>query len=291
MKHSKQLLVYFGRHKCASIWIAGIISEVCHVLRQNNGYVNGVSDAYLDFNKDPNKYVKENKIDFLSYNNANNNIVTRSDDFKGFHVVRDPRDICVSAYFSHLYSHPTDRWSELERHRNELKKLSKAEGLLLDMKFTSFVFEQLYNWDYSNHNIFNIKMESLIRNPYEKFMEIFLFLGILDERPFTRKRQVSFYIEQILFYIVQRLHYRGLIPFRHSMRKIHVEKLLFIIYNNRFSKKAEGRNVGGEDIKSHYRKGVPGDWINHFLEEHIKYFKTNYNELLIKMGYESKDDW
>lgn len=74
-------------------------------------------------------------------------------------------------------------------------------------------------------------------------------------------------------------------------RKIFAERLLGIVYQNRFSRKSGGRSFGEENVKSHYRKGTLGDWRNHFNQEHIKLFKDNYNHLLIKLGYESDSNW
>jgi hypothetical protein len=54
---------------------------------------------------------------------------------------------------------------------------------------------------------------------------------------------------------------------------------------------AGGRAPGEEDVTSHYRKGVPGDWKLHFGPAHIDYFKQHYNDLLLKLGYEQSPDW
>ncbi len=80
-------------------------------------------------------------------------------------------------------------------------------------------------------------------------------------------------------------------PFRFEADKIPAESLLGIVYKHEFSKLAGGRNLGEEDVKSHYRKGVSGDWKNHLKEEHIKLFKEKHNDLLIKLGYESTPNW
>ncbi len=73
--------------------------------------------------------------------------------------------------------------------------------------------------------------------------------------------------------------------------KIPYWKALNIIHNNRFSKLSKGRELSEEDKKSHYRKGVIGDWKNHFKESHKIFFKEKYGDLLIKLGYEKDNDW
>ena len=47
-----------------------------------------------------------------------------------------------------------------------------------------------------------------------------------------------------------------------------------------------------KDLKNnHIRNGTPGDWKNHFTNEHKKLFKKLYGDLLIKLGYEKDDEW
>ena len=51
------------------------------------------------------------------------------------------------------------------------------------------------------------------------------------------------------------------------------------------------RKQGDEDVTSHFRKGRPGDWINHFTDDHKALFKELYPEILIGLGYESSNYW
>lgn len=51
------------------------------------------------------KFVEHNKIDFLVYRIANYEHAERLDDYLGVHVIRNPRDVLVSSYFSHLQTH------------------------------------------------------------------------------------------------------------------------------------------------------------------------------------------
>jgi hypothetical protein len=52
-----------------------------------------------------------------------------------------------------------------------------------------------------------------------------------------------------------------------------------------------GRKKGQENRNTHLRKGVPGDWVNHFEPVHIRAFKNRYNDLLLKLGYVHTTDW
>jgi hypothetical protein len=231
-------------------------------------------------------FVKEKKIDFLSYTTADISFVRKLEDFLGFHIIRDPRDIVVSAYFSHLYSHPTKEWPALVNHRKKLQKASKEEGLHLEMEFRKGEFECLYDWDYSQSNVLELKMEDMIRSPYETIVKAFSYLRIVDDIPSMKKRFIFIFVSAI-----NRLKTKGLIPIRISQQKVPVDAILLYSYQNSFSRKSKGRKQGEENIKSHYRKGIAGDWKNHFTKEHIYYFKKNYNDLLIKLGYETTKNW
>lgn len=52
-----------------------------------------------------------------------------------------------------------------------------------------------------------------------------------------------------------------------------------------------GRKPGEEDIQSHFRKGVVGDWKNYFTPKVKEVFLQRYGQLLIKTGYEKDLNW
>jgi len=58
-----------------------------------------------------------------------------------------------------------------------------------------------------------------------------------------------------------------------------------------FEKLSKGRERGQEDTSSFYRKGVSGDWKNHFTERDKEIYKEEAGELLIRLGYEKDDGW
>jgi len=247
----KPLQAYFGHHKCATVWIHGILTEICRQLPLKIEYVHSAKQ----FNHDLDAFIRDNHIDFLTYANADIDYVSRLKTYRGFHVIRDPRDIAVSSYFSHLHSHPTSDWKALTLHREKLKQVPKARGMFLDIEFIhQDVFKRLEKWDYHNHDIMEIKMEELTRNPDNIFQEILDFLGIPG-------------------------------------KKLSRRKLGKILKKKRFSILSGGRKPGQEDEKKHFRKGIAGDWANHFNEDHKKYFKEKYNHLLVQLGYEKDDRW
>ncbi len=132
------ILAYFGHHRCGTQWIAAIVEDVCDAaglrsVRHNN------SDR---FQGDIISYRQDNPFDFWCYINADYRFV-RGLDVRGFHVVRDPRNVIVSGYFSHLTSRPVnDRWPQLQCYRSFLQPLSKDEGILREMEFSARLFTQ-----------------------------------------------------------------------------------------------------------------------------------------------------
>lgn len=69
------------------------------------------------------------------------------------------------------------------------------------------------------------------------------------------------------------------------------KKLREIVSLNDFSSVTRGRERGAEDISKHQRKGISGDWQNHFDEEIKDTFKQRFGATLIATGYENDMDW
>ena len=51
-----------------------------------------------------------------------------------------------------------------------------------------------------------------------------------------------------------------------------------------------GRGAGTENTQKFYRKGVQGDWANHFSDEDRHAFASLAGNLLIQLGYENDPD-
>ncbi|MFT7686575.1 MAG: hypothetical protein ACI9FB_001920 [Candidatus Azotimanducaceae bacterium] len=73
--------------------------------------------------------------------------------------------------------------------------------------------------------------------------------------------------------------------------KISHRNLEKIVTKNSFKQKTKGRNPGEEDVKKHERKGISGDWQNHFTPEVEDEFKRVFAGTLIETGYETDDSW
>ena len=73
--------------------------------------------------------------------------------------------------------------------------------------------------------------------------------------------------------------------------KVPMLNFLGIVHRNRFEAKSLGRVPGVVDKNSHYRKGVAGDWRNHFTDKIKREFRERHGDLLIKLQYEESTDW
>ncbi len=285
MTPDRPLLAFFGHHKCASTWIHNVVDAVAADAGWRIAYL---YDEKL-FSGDLRAYVERERLDFLSYVNADWKHARALPNVRGFHVVRDPRDLVVSAYFSHRQTHPTHAWPELVPHRERLQKLSKHDGLLAELEFSAPFLAHMAGWNYEQENVLELKQEEFTIDPYRGFVRVFRFLGALDEEHHAKKHWLP-YLAQAATNIVWRVSGR-LWPLRMPMRTIPGERLLGVVFDQRFEKHAGGREKGKEDAASHYRKGVGGDWINHFETEHVRRFKERWNELVLRLGYETDPEW
>lgn len=242
-----------------------------------------------DFDGDLAAYIAGKGIDFISYGNADIDVVRQLPEHRGFHIVRDPRDITVSAYFSHLNSHSTSEWPELIEYRKKLQSVSKDDGLLLEIENRATEFHQLESWDYNQENVLEVRFEDLVVYSYENLLQIFEHLGLLDERDFRWLDRAKILGMELVDFAIRNPTSR--ISRALKPRSLSGAEILIIAWRNRFQARAAGRKVGEENRASHFRKGQPGDWRNHFNEEHKHRFQQLYPTLLTNLGYESSTSW
>lgn len=277
--------VMYGHHKCATMWLNTIAGAVC---KRIGLHFKPVYDEF-EFNQDLHAYCSKQEIDFLSYGNADMQFSRSLPEHRGFHIIRDPRDIVISAYFSHRNSHSTKAWNELEPHRAKLQNMDKHAGIAEEMRFRERSFRHMHSWNYAQEHILEIRFEELIDRHYETLLTVFNHLGLLSQadyrfmsRPGGMYRELAALARSKMNITLPRFTRRPILP---------AAEFLTIVWRNRFEAKTHGRNRGDEDVDSHYRRGKSGDWKNHFSPEHKALFKKLYPGLVPDLGYADSDNW
>jgi hypothetical protein len=262
-----------------------IVGSVCRRLGLRPG---AVYDEF-QFDGKLKHYVQSNGIDFLCYGNADIQYVRQLPSHKAFHIVRDPRDIIVSAYYSHRYSHATGGWPELVRHREKLGTLSVEDGIAEEIRFRARSFRQLLDWDFDNPDILEIRFEDFVKDDTRTLINAFEFLGLLDDSDYGfGKRLVGLYRE-IAAHLEAKTPFS--VPSSLLGDKLPVPEFFSIAWRNRFAAKSRGRRKGTTDVRSHYRKGQSGEWSDVLTNDHKTLFKDMYPNLVPKLGYAPDDDW
>jgi hypothetical protein len=254
-----------------------------------------------------------NSVDLLCYTNADPEQVRQfPEDTRAIHVVRDPRDIVVSAYFSHRNSHGLAGFPQLREHRRRLREVGLGDGLLLEIEFRAGQFAQMEAWSYGRPNVLELKLEDLSRSP-ERQLEALQFLSVVGDTaaraagPFTRgynravTRAGNLYRELPRRYQVRVRHrppdqgpyLSGSAWSRRLVRRaLHLRpgEAQSIIERHRFERLTGGRPPGVEDVHHHYRKGIAGEWRSLFEERHRALFTRLYPNLVAALGYGSWDE-
>lgn len=224
-----------GHHKCGTLWTDLVLKNVLgsRFKSGNDHKYQGSEDLYFHGNGDPIR----TKI---------------PEGVKAISIIRDPRDIAVSAYFSHRYVHGL--WDALKIHRENLNRLSVEDGMCLDIEWSDTMPGvdghpiRIFSGLEFNSPVINVHFEDLIASPLK------IFSGIL---------------------------YRMKIDF-------DAKVLSDVLRKYSFSNMANGRQHGDKDIKSHYRSGKPGEWREWFTPKVTECFKKLHKDLPMRLGYE---DW
>lgn len=159
----------------------------------------------------------------------------------------------VSGYFSSKFSHPADDHPELQQLRENLHKCSEEDGLFLEMGYLDKYFRDMRNWCWSNTNVICIAMEHL-------------FSSAQTTKETMRRTLV------------------------HMGLKIEETVLSDTLQQYSFESLTK-RKQGQENEKHHFRKGVAGDWANHFTPKVSEEFKRRYNDILKEYGYTTDGAW
>lgn len=277
--------VMYGHHKCATMSLNTISDAVCKRLGLQFKAIYNESQ----FDRDLHGYVAKQNIDFLSYGNADLQFVENLPDHRGFHIIRDPRDIVISAYFSHRNSHATEAWSDLEPHRQKLKSLDIESGIAEEIRFRQRSLQHMQSWDYEQTNILEVKFEDLISRHYETLLTVFDHLQLLSHDDYRFFSRPGGLYRELMAFAKSSLNVK--LPRLTNLRELPAAEFLTVVWRNRFEARTRGRSPGDEDVHNHYRSGRRGDWKNHFTDAHKGLFKELYPGLVPGLGYDDSDNW
>lgn len=185
-----------------------------------------------------------------------------------FYLYRDGRDVFVSFYFYRMRKIKTGKGPEGSRY---YKLYSKILGKGFDPEnirgnLPQFIENEMKyprdcrtNWPDYNRQWHHPARKDIAYLSYEQ----------LREDPFATLKRC---LEQLTGEEVdpQRLHY--------SIDRFRLEKM-------------RGREVCGVDNTGVVRKGVVGDWVNHFTREAAEVFDHYAGDTLVKLGYEADRNW
>jgi hypothetical protein len=178
-------------------------------------------------------------------------------------VIRDGRDVMVSAYYHFLFSNSRNHGKMHQKIRKELD-INDVENIRKNLPaFIEYMCRDKsglirhLNWNglpemilKGGQNMCVIKYENLLIQPEQE-------------------------LERTLSFLKQRAN--------NSSIQRAIRKNSFTSLTN--------RNPGEQDIESFVRKGIAGDWKNHFTEEAVMVFKKYCGDALIDLGYERCDKW
>lgn len=179
-------------------------------------------------------------------------------NYVGSHLIRDPRDAVISGYFYHLWTneswaHQPDPQYGNVSYQQFLKMQNQEDGITAEIqRFSTYIRHyRLMEWDYNNPRILEIKYESLIADEPKVFTELFQHYGFSDDA------------------VAQSLKLAESVSFKNIAK----------------------RNQGETKTGVHLRSGKPNQWVELLNSDHRDMIKSEWGELLWKMGYETNHDW
>ena len=224
-------------HKTGTVWMSSIFNSIAsyydlklYANRDNKSFIcpSGNFDIFLQ---------NKSYFDFKKLSN-----------YKGLHIIRDPRDIVVSGCFYHTKS--SEKWLHIKRekfggltYQEKLNSYSSFDDkLIFEMENSSRnTIQDIISWNYDNPHFIEIKYEDLIQD-----IDLNLFRKIFQFLDFNEK----------------------IIP-----------RLLKIAHKNSlFSGQVSNRK--------HIRSGKKQQWKEYFKPIHAARFVALFDDVLIKLNYE-----
>jgi len=172
-----------AHHKCATTWLAEILRAHC----SENGleFFGSLESGCPTPPNQPTDVVLYTNSLYETFLGRFGEQLPKSNG-SVLHVIRNPLDIVVSAYYSHLNSHRVDRWPSLARQRETLRRLDKQAGMQATWVFLERAdFHQvavgplfaLRRWNFSDARFRTVRMEDLVGDQQVATAELRRTLG------------------------------------------------------------------------------------------------------------------
>lgn len=179
-------------HKCGTVYFKNVLRQVC---KKTNAKFIPVSKPLGDIDCTRffvQEQIKEKKNRILNlffrsdefnelffFPNSTYQIpdLMKVPDYRAFMMIRDPRDVIVSGYFSHKNSHPLGEWSDLENIRMKLNELSLNDGLLSEID-RGYALNWFKTVGFNNPKIKIVRFEDFVCENFRTVRDIVDFLNI-----------------------------------------------------------------------------------------------------------------
>lgn len=170
--------------------------------------------------------------------------------YRGIHVMRDPRDMIVSGYHYHKWTH--EDWVHRPdengvSYQQKLNRADKRDGLFMEIDHFIFFYRRtLEAWDIDDPDIYEVAYEDLMGADRDRiYGEMFAHLG-LDGRDLELATDLMRLFE---------------------------------------AKKRTGKSADAVAAKSHLRSGKSGQWQAELEADHVAYIEKELGSVLRKFGY------
>jgi hypothetical protein len=253
--YKHKIIFIAGLPKSGTTWVENFFFNVPGYRPRD---LTGDNNVYLKLNLPENAFEKFPKEGYsfvkthIKATKENLKILKKTGINKIIIMFRDPRDIVISRYY-HILNKPKKPG---EPHNVSYKEMKIDDGLFHSM---NVVFSDFIPWiegwlaiaKSDPKNYLIIRYEDLLTDPINHFKKMLEFYSI----EFDQKQ-----LDDILTKTQNMKNKKFLAPY-----------------------------MVGES--STFRKGIAGDWKNHFNDEHKKMFKEKAGDFLIELGYEKDLNW
>jgi hypothetical protein len=237
---------HFTVRKTASQWMKALLSDP--VVYRYSGLL--LFDRRLQKRSYPHAVPAGRVVSALFASHERYLVVPKPSSHRAFFILRDPRDIVVSSYYSLRTSHTP--MGDIPRQRSILQQKSKRDGLLhvINHLRDTRMFATLRSWAVA---------------PSAETFALFRYEDLTGERQRDE-------VERLM---------------RHCGIAIPPDELTSLLARYSFAN-LRGDGGGGGPV-SHYRKGKAGDWRNHFDDEIYEAFTAATGDLVEVLGYPARE--